>query len=171
MKQRLAFALALTTLAALSLGQADGTRQVKVNQPLPKFSLTTASGKKFTNANLKGKVAIIDFWATWCLPCKKSIPMLQYLHNKYSSQGLVVVGAEVQDEGASKESLDRFIKKQGMTYTVTVKSDKLADHLGVYGLPTLLVVDRKGKIVNVIEGVEFGEQDRLDTMVKQLLKK
>ena len=115
-------------------------------RPAPDFSLTDISGGALRLSDYRGKVVILDFWATWCEPCKLEIPHLVELQNKYAAQGLQVVGVSMDD---SEPPVRQFQQQFKMNYPVAVGTDKLADQYGgVLGLPITFVIDRQGRIVS-----------------------
>ncbi|MCC6404749.1 MAG: TlpA family protein disulfide reductase, partial [Fimbriimonadaceae bacterium] len=90
MQLKLTLALAGFAMAGLALAQTAPAPTDFVGKPMPSFSMTALDGTKVTNETLKGKAYIVDFWATWCGPCKKAAPIMQELHAKYNESGLVV---------------------------------------------------------------------------------
>ncbi len=163
----------IAALAALSLTtMAQAGPETFKGKPMPSFSMVDTSGKKVTNASLKGKVVLIDFWATWCPPCREFTPVLQKLHKKYGSKGLVVLGAdtfertpEAQTKGAAA-----FAKQNGLTYRMTLKNDKFAESLKIDGIPTMFLIDKKGVVHTVNVGFDPSEVPKLDATIAQLLK-
>jgi len=92
--------------------------------------------------SLKGKIVVAEFWATWCPPCKKSIPHLIELNEKFKDKGVVIIG--LTDE--NKETVEPFVKSMNMTYPVAVGS-RSGNEYGVTGIPTAFIISREGKIV------------------------
>lgn len=113
----------------------------------PDFSLKTLEGKTVKLSDYKGKVVLIDFWATWCPPCKKGIPDLIELQKTYSKD-LVVVGISLDQERTIKD-LKPFIENYGINYPVVLGDQKVVlDYGGVNAIPTSFIVDQKGFIVD-----------------------
>jgi len=159
--------LGVALLVAASVLAQKGPAAFK-GKKLPSFSSELLNGKKFTNANLKGKVVIMDFWATWCGPCKMAAPALQSLHKKYAAKGLLVVGANVWEQNAKKAVAD-YVKEHKYGYTFTLGNDALAKTLGITGIPCMLVIDKKGTIKSVVEGYSPSLESLLEKEVKPLL--
>jgi thiol-disulfide isomerase/thioredoxin len=110
----------------------------------PALSLTDITGKKLDLADYKGKVVVLDFWATWCGPCRIEIPGLIELQNKYANQGFSVIGISLDDES---DPVVQFYKDLRMNYPVAVGNQRLAElYGGVLGLPTTFVIGRDGRI-------------------------
>jgi len=128
--------------------------------PVPDVALKELSGKDVTLAQYKGKVVLLNFWATWCEPCRGEIPELIQLQRKYSARGFTVLGVDVDQEGPSavvkfidKERFDVDGSKAQMNYPTVVGSDDVAEKLGgLFGYPTSILISRDGKQVQRILG-------------------
>lgn len=108
------------------------------------FALRDLNGKEWKLSELRGKVALINFWATWCPPCRKEIPTLESLRSRFGKKGLVILG--VSDEDAAK--LEKFAKERKVKYPLLRDPDgKVAELFGVEGIPKSFVYDRGGKLV------------------------
>ena len=118
----------------------------------PDFELTTLDGQKLRLSDLRGKAVLLNFWATWCGPCKIEIPWLEDLQKQYAPQGLQIVGISMDDDPPAKVA--QFAKDQGINYTVVMGNDKVADlYGGVDGLPETFYIGRDGKIVTRVLGL------------------
>ena len=108
------------------------------------FTLTDLNGKPWTLKDLKGKVVMLNFWATWCPPCRKEMPDLENLYRQFEPQGLVILG--ISDD--EPEKVREFVQKQGTTYPVLLDpGSKVNELLHIQGIPKTFVYDREGKIV------------------------
>ena len=132
--------------------QGDGIGAVA-----PDFTLATIDGKKVKLSDYRGKAVLLNFWATWCGPCKVEIPWFMDLEKQYGPQGLVVLGVAMDDNG--KTAVVKFSQEMKIDYTVVLGNDAVADQYGgVEGLPTTFYIDRNGKIVKKVAGlVSHGE--------------
>jgi thiol-disulfide isomerase/thioredoxin len=130
-------------------------------------------------ASLKGKVVLLDFWATWCTPCRHTIPKINALHRKYKERGLVVIGltefegtAEGRDVTRAEESayLRRFKRRQGVEYGFAVEDGKeTALAYGVSSIPTAVLIDRRGRVRYLTVSSNDSEAEVLASMVRKLL--
>lgn len=144
----------------------DPGLKVKNGDAAPDFSLKDAGGKDYKLADFKGKVVLLDFWATWCGPCKAAMPSIQKLHEKYKDKAVAVIGMNTWERGDSTE----FIKKKGYTYLQLLKADDLAKAYGVSGIPTLILIDGNGKVLHTAVGFSAGEEDELSKLIDEQLK-
>lgn len=117
-----------------------------VPRPAPPFALKTPSGETVTLESLKGKLLLVDFWATWCVPCVKAMPELQKLHEKYSAKGLTVLGVSLDEEGAKK--VVPFLAKSRVkfTYPILLHGETIWQAWGVKSVPSVLLV-KDGQIL------------------------
>src|SRR5690348_552012 len=119
--------------------------------PAPNFTLQALDGKNVSLADFRGKAVLVNFWATWCGPCKIETPWLVELQNQYGSAGLQVVGVAMDDSG--KDEIEKFAKDMGVNYPVLVGKEAVGDaYGGIPALPESFCGRRKGKIVDRIIG-------------------
>ena len=127
----------------------------EIGSRLPEFSVKDLQGREISSADLRGKVVLIDFWATWCQPCKKEMPGYQKLLDRYSSRGLEVVGFKF-DTMKDMEDPVQFAERIGVRYPLAVAADDLKQKFGgIEGLPTTLLYDRQGILRQKVIGFEY----------------
>lgn len=125
---------------------ATAAEGVDVGATMPAYSTAMLDGSKFDVQGQKGKVVLLNVWATWCGPCRYEIPELQKLHAQYAAQGFAVVGVSV-DEG-NGDDVKQFVAENKITYPIAHDAEgKLATLLDTSVLPTTVLLDRNGKIV------------------------
>jgi thiol-disulfide isomerase/thioredoxin len=111
----------------------------------PAWQLTTLDGKAIGTEQLKGKVVVVDFWATWCGPCIHEIPGYIALQKKYADRGLVIVGLSVDQQGA--DTVSKFISARGINYPVALATPEVISAFGdIEAIPTTILIDRDGNI-------------------------
>lgn len=140
-----------------------------VGKEMPQFGMKTLDGKVLDNKALAGKPYVLDFWATWCGPCKKAAPMMQEMHAKFAEQGLVVIGANTFEQGDAQQKALAYVKEHGYGYTFTYGNDELAQKLNITGIPTFFFVDANGMVSDVIVGYADTMKEKFWTAANKLL--
>jgi thiol-disulfide isomerase/thioredoxin len=132
----------------------------------PAFALVDVTGKKVSLADYKGKPVVIDFWATYCAPCKLEMPWFEEFTAKYKDQGLVVLGVD-QDDTVGKDEVAKAAKRVGATYPILMPDKKIAGNykLGDY-LPQTFFVDKNGTVVEEVIGGR--SKDEIEADVKKI---
>jgi cytochrome c biogenesis protein CcmG/thiol:disulfide interchange protein DsbE len=172
MRIRLLRKIAAMTLCIWLLPlEACTSKEKEVERSLaPDFTLEDLSGKKVSLSDHRGQFVLIDFWATWCPPCLRSIPELVDLHGKYREKGLVVLGISLDDPSrVDNNLLAAFQEKNRMQYSILRGNEKVVrDYSGPEGMaiPTMFFVDREGKIVDKLVGFAPG---RVENSLKKLM--
>jgi peroxiredoxin len=131
---------------------------------MPDFHLEDTRGQRVTLAQFRGKVLLVDFWATWCAPCKKEMPGYETLYRRYRTRGFAVVGIAADSDRAA---VAKFGRKLGITYPLLINGMDVQRY-GVQGLPTTILVDREGFIRKEVIGFEYTRV--IEASVKQLLR-
>ena len=139
----------------------------EIGSRLPDFSVTDLRGRPLSSAELRGKIVLVDFWATWCQPCKKEMPGYQQLLARYGARGLVVIGFKFETMPDVEDPV-HFARKLGVRYPLAVATDGLKQKFGgIEGLPTTMLYDREGILRWKIVGFEY--TDNVESALKPLL--
>ena len=159
------------TIVSLSLGLSFSLSNCAKERPpgqalAPEFKLATLEGQEVALSALKGKVVLLDFWATWCAPCREAIPHLIDLHKTFGQNGLEVIGMSV-DKGEG-ETVRRFVKSMDIPYPIIITPDEVQREYGVVSLPTTILIDREGKIRQKFLGFTSEISKQLTGMVEEL---
>lgn len=150
-------------------GEPLAGKRIENGPALSDFSGKTADGKTIKLSDFRGKVVLINFWATWCPPCVAEMPDLQRLQDTYGPKGFIVIGLS-QDE--QLETAAEFVKQRGITYPVMLAPDSAGQEVGVSALPTSVLLDQNGKVVWGMTGTykDLNQYDVIGNELKRLLK-
>lgn len=139
----------------------------EIGSSLPDLSVEDLQGHSLSSADLRGKVVLVDFWATWCQPCKKEMPGYQMLAARYGKQGFQVIGFKFDVMPDTEDPL-QFAKEIGVHYPLAVATDDVKQKFGgIEGLPTTMLYDRQGTLRMKVIGFEYTE--KFESGLKPLL--
>jgi peroxiredoxin len=181
MRGRIFYHFILILFLFLSLNvQADGEEEdlfskigmipIKGDKKAPDFSLQDLNGKKIGLNQFKGKVIFINFWATWCGPCKGEMPSMETLHQQFKEKKFVLLAVSVDYEGP--KLVKEFINKYQYTFPVLFDPDcKTLDLFEVKGIPTTFLIDKKGKMVGKAIGPRDWKSPEVTSLINLLVQK
>ena len=159
MKKRI---LVLSIAAALAAAALPA--QIVPNMPAPVFSLKDLSGKTVTLDGLKGKVVVLNFWATWCPPCRAEVPDFVSFYNENKAKGLEIVGVSVDTNTAAQ--VPAFVQKNKVSYAVAMFTNKIVRDYGpIDAIPTTFIIDKTGRVRHT----QVGAMDK-DTLAEWFTK-
>jgi peroxiredoxin len=141
---------------------------VSPGSPAPAFTLVARDGGKVSLADLAGQVVMINFWATWCGPCRQEMPLLAQLHDKYEPLGFTMIGVNVEPDSAAAVT---WLKGVPVTFPILFDTDSaVAGRFGVEGMPSSVLVDRNGQVRYIHRGYKPGDEAKYADMIRSLLK-
>jgi len=133
----------------------------------PAFTLTTLDGKKVSLSDYKGRPVLVNFWATWCGPCKVEMPWFEEFHKQYAAQGLEILGL-ADDVDAGKDAIAKVVTKTGVTYPILLTDGKVQTaYGGLEVLPMSFYVDKSGTVV--VQTAGLGTKDEIETNIKKTI--
>ena len=134
----------------------------------PDFTLRTMSGPNMRLAEQRGRVVMVNFWATWCGPCRQEMPQLNKLYEKYRGAGFVLLGVNVDDDPRNAAEV---AAKLGVKFPMLLDTDKKVSHLyDLASMPSTLLIDRDGKVRYLHRGYQSGYEDTYEKQIRELLK-
>jgi peroxiredoxin len=134
----------------------------------PDFTLRTADGKNLRLHEQRGRVVLVNFWATWCGPCRQEMPLLNQLHQKYQGSGFTLLGINVDDDSRKAISLANQL---GVSFPVLLDGDKIVSKLyDLRSMPSTLLIDRDGKLRYLHQGYQAGYEALYEKQIRELLK-
>ncbi|HVJ08212.1 MAG TPA: TlpA disulfide reductase family protein [Acidisarcina sp.] len=164
------------THVTLQQDSADQEVSQLQGKPAPNFTLSDLNGKKVSLADYRGKAVLLNFWATWCAPCKVEIPWFLKLREQYAGQGFEILGVSSDDLDkedraklfTQKAEIAKFVEQQKMTYPVLIDGDSISNpYGGVDSLPTSFYIDRKGTVV--AQTVGLVPRDEVEANIRKAL--
>jgi peroxiredoxin len=172
--KRIAAAAVCFAAALISTACSGGPSTVKAavkaekdRKPAPEFALKDADGKTVHLADYKGKVVLLDFWATWCAPCKIEIPWFMEFEQQLKDRGFAVVGVSMDEDGWGV--VKPYLQEMKINYRILLGNEQVGSiYGGVDSLPTTFLIDRQGKIASVHIGLDRGKEDFRNDIVRLL---
>ncbi len=159
-------ALLVLGLLALPLGGAVA-HALRAGQAAPEIGLVDQAGRRVDLASLRGKVVLVDFWASWCAPCREELPVLERLYRAHAAEGLVIVGVNV-DQSAS--NMTRFLERNPVTFPVVHDDDHaVAERYEPTTMPSSYLIDRQGVVREVHRGFRAADAAELESEIRALL--
>lgn len=148
-------------------GYDEPGKMLAVGQQAPDWALETSDGKAVRLADLRGNVVVMDFWSTWCGPCKLAMPSVQMVHETFKDRPVKVFGIDVwEKEGAEPAE---YMKSKKLTYTLLLHGDKVADDYRVSGIPSFYVIDREGRVAYAASGYLPNREKELVRTIERAL--
>jgi cytochrome c biogenesis protein CcmG, thiol:disulfide interchange protein DsbE len=156
-----------TVLVVATIGFAIQAGAIGTGDPAPAFILPTAAGETIALDKLKGQVVYVDFWASWCGPCRRSFPWMNAMQQKYGARGFVVVGVNVDKR---RPDAERFLRDTPAAFTVVYdEAGKTPAAYAVSGMPSSYLIDAAGKVVAVESGFRDEQKASLEERIRTLL--
>ena len=159
------FAIAFS---AASCKKAERSRVVEEGKA-PDFTLSDVSGKKVTLSELRGKVVVVEFWATWCPPCNDAVPEINKVYEKYKDKNVQVLAIAVDEGGDVASKLNSFVKEHRANYPVLIDDKKVNVSYGVGNIPVAFIIDKEGKVAKKHIGFMEELSERISRDIEALL--
>ncbi len=163
-------ALRLLCLSALAALPVLGTSvdPIRAGAPAPAFQLASNSGKPVNLDSLKGQIVLVNFWASWCGPCRKEMPILEQLHKQYKSMGFTMVGVNVEPN--STDAIN-WLKSTPVSFPILFDVDsKVSKLYQVEGMPNTVILDRKGNVRYIHRGYQPGAENEYLDQIRALIR-
>jgi len=139
-----------------------------VADPAPDFTLLSSTGENVRLAEQRGQVVMLNFWASWCGPCRKEMPLLDAMSKRYSAAGFILYGVNVEEDNTDAKKL---IKELGVSFPILYDTESKASSLyNVDAMPTTVVIDKKGEIRYINRGYKAGDENKYRDQIRELIK-
>lgn len=169
MMDKIRFMLPRLLLAGvIAIGGIGTATAAGVKGPAPNFTLKSLTGKNLKLSEMRGNVVMINFWASWCGPCRQEMPLLNDLHNKYEPLGFTVLGVNVEENSSDARG---FLGNTPVDFPVLLdNTNKVSKMYDVVAMPTTVLVDRDGNMRYLHKGYKPGDEKKYRKMVKKLIR-
>jgi len=165
MKNRIAATVAALIIAAIIPLAAPGASS---NGPAPQFTLAARGGSDVSLAQYKGKVVMINFWASWCGPCRQEMPLLENIYRKYGKLGFTLLGVNVEPDS---KAADDWLKQTPVSFPILYDSQsKVSKLYDVAGMPSTVIIDRKGNVRVLHKGYKPGDENEYLDSIRSLIR-
>lgn len=171
MKNKLSiFTIGLIMLiVVLFLSGCPDSTPTSSSKSMPEFNLENIHGGMVNSSDLKGKVLVLDFWASWCAPCLKATPYLKKLHKEFEGKPVEIIGINL-DYNKSNDFVINFAKKEGIAYTILKGDQKISGKFKVRGIPAFFLIDKEGNIKQKYVGFNPSFFNKLPSEINKLLE-
>jgi thiol-disulfide isomerase/thioredoxin len=164
--KRMALSLSLMLISAAALPAALDS--LRTGAPAPAFALQSNSGKAVNLADLKGQIVLVNFWASWCGPCRKEMPILEQLNRQYRTKGVTLVGVNVEPDTAA--AVD-WLKATPVSFPILFDVDsKVSKLYQVEGMPNTVILDRTGRVRYIHRGYSPGAENEYLNQIRALIR-
>lgn len=161
-------AQAVALMCGLATALSASASSVKLSEPAPDFTLKTLQGPNLRLEEYRGQVVLINFWASWCGPCRQEMPILDRLHQRYEDTGFAVLGVNVEGETAPAQ---KIVDKTNVTFPVLIdEGQAVSEMYELEAMPSTVVVDRDGVVRYVHRGYKPGDEAKYVEVVKKLIR-
>jgi peroxiredoxin len=166
MKLRIAAILAPLAAAVVLALPASGAGSA--SGPAPQFTLDARNGSKISLSQYKGQVVMLNFWASWCGPCRQEMPLLENIYKKYNKMGFTLIGVNVEPDSKAAEG---FLKETPVSFPVIYDKDStVSKAYDVSGMPSTVIIDRKGNIRVLHRGYKPGDENEYLDSIRSLVR-
>jgi peroxiredoxin len=139
----------------------------RAGEPAPQFKAITTTGQEVSLENYRGYVLLLDFFATWCIPCRASVPHVVEMKRKYGKQGLQVLGLSVGDDG--EQAFRSFVNENRINYPLAAASEAVQSSFGIRSVPVMFVIDKRGGVREIFRGFNDESGRSMELLVRRLL--
>ncbi|HLQ11911.1 MAG TPA: TlpA disulfide reductase family protein [Steroidobacteraceae bacterium] len=147
---------------------ATSVDQIHTGAPAPQFQLNSNNGKPLSLADLKGRIVLVNFWASWCGPCRKEMPLLEQLNRQYRTKGVTLVGVNVEPDSAAATD---WLKATPVSFPILFDVDsKVSKLYQVEGMPNTVILDRKGNVRYIHRGYSAGAENEYLDQIRALIR-
>jgi cytochrome c biogenesis protein CcmG/thiol:disulfide interchange protein DsbE len=164
------FVLGLVLVAcSKSDSKSPAVSTAELNSAAPDFTLKDLSGRNISFSDYKGKVVLLEFWATWCPPCKASVPALVELNKKYEQKGFIVIGVSIDTDPDASEKVRQFTASYNINYPMLMANETTSHTYNVISIPTSFLIGKDGKIVDIYRGYSEEFENKVSAQIEKLL--
>lgn len=161
--------ICMVALALFALSCSKTKGHASIGDRAPDFTLRDLNGNKIQLSELTGKVVMVEFWATWCPPCRESIPEMKDVYEKYKDRGFVLLGISIDKGKNAPVEVSSFVKEHSVTYPVLIDDSDVNASYSVSSIPTSFIIDKEGKIVSKRTGFIPGLGGEISKEIEALL--